>query len=429
MKCRVKNNLACILEQISGTIVMFLYITDILFIGVPTVLSARKLVFAVFVFYAVFRLKKIEIRNYQKIYYLLACTAILAYTCLILMLNGNAGHENSILSRIFFFLMYAVAGSTLVRECVRDEYRFYQYYMNALIIEAAVVYLNFFLVPFRNLMKTCIYNGGHVGFERTDRVASIGFEAGALTFLLFTGVFICDYMIVTKGLKAKYIAVQMYLAGAMFFAGRTGIYFTIFMTVCTMIILAGRKRRLKDLLGYVLGLGLILIAVLYVFRQIVSPERFNRLFYRIVNLFFHSSADMTLAQLRSMQIPPFCLEMLAGTGIYRGTAAGGLSVQHDSGYVQAYFAMGLPAAAVFYICLLAYLLALCSRREMKKTAERTMFLVYIFISFAAELKEPFLFKYITVFFIITAAELHCKKIRRENGARLWQSAGQKKPSV
>jgi hypothetical protein len=106
----------------------------------------------------------------------------------------------------------------------------------------------------------------------------------------------------------------------------------------------------------------------------------------------------TLKQLLAMPIPDLSEKTFVGTGAVvseSGNASG-----HDSGYVQTYFAVGLPVAVVFYVSVFFNFSV-----EAARSAVRFPFYLLLIATILAELKEPFIFKYTSYFFLVLLASV------------------------
>jgi len=72
-----------------------------------------------------------------------------------------------------------------------------------------------------------------------------------------------------------------------------------------------------------------------------------------------------------------------------------------SGYIQTYYALGFPAALIFYGAFYAYLLSAFARVRTERVALAVLAVAMIVL----EVKEPFIFKYALPFFLLVLLAL------------------------
>jgi hypothetical protein len=121
----------------------------------------------------------------------------------------------------------------------------------------------------------------------------------------------------------------------------------------------------------------------------------------------------SIIDLQSQPVPKLSAETILGTGLIsrkNGENASG----NDSGYVQTYYALGLVMAVSFYSALLALLAdSLLRRPDWCLMGFLTLGLLLI------ELKEPFVFKYIYPFVILTMLQMGMANKRNIPGRAIW----------
>jgi hypothetical protein len=115
-------------------------------------------------------------------------------------------------------------------------------------------------------------------------------------------------------------------------------------------------------------------------------------------IFLRGRETGSWTDLKHMPIPPLTSDTFAGTG--RLEAMGANASGSDSGFVQTYFALGLPMTVLVYAGFFgsAAVLTASSKSPVRYSV---LFLAMLI----AEIKEPFLFKYTLPFFFLTAATL------------------------
>lgn len=105
--------------------------------------------------------------------------------------------------------------------------------------------------------------------------------------------------------------------------------------------------------------------------------------------------DKSTTPLSWFAIPPLGLDTIFGTGLV-SLAHGENPSGHDSGFIQAYYSLGLIFAIILYLSYILVLYLLVSRLP------RLMAFAIIISFFLIETKRPFLFKYSTMFFLVAA---------------------------
>jgi hypothetical protein len=113
-----------------------------------------------------------------------------------------------------------------------------------------------------------------------------------------------------------------------------------------------------------------------------------------IEIFVSGRETSSLRDLQSMPVPALSDDTLVGTG--RVVGRFGNASGSDSGYVQTYFAIGLPMTIVFYATLAVSLVRLAWSNPA-----RWQRLMLVGTMFLTEAKEPFIFKYAFPFFVLT----------------------------
>ena len=94
----------------------------------------------------------------------------------------------------------------------------------------------------------------------------------------------------------------------------------------------------------------------------------------------------TIQILSDMVIPPLTKETFLGMGIVRGVSRLGTVVQHDSGYIMNYAALGIPGVLLLYLSIFLFYIVNIIKKDEKYLI---LFLVFLYVF---EFKEPFLQK-------------------------------------
>ena len=190
--------------------------------------------------------------------------------------------------------------------------------------------------------------------------------------------------------------------------GRTGLVISL-LTIFVFII---SELSVKNVLRYSI--------ILLIFSLVDYVALFEKLTSKIAGFdiayFINwSGAALTVKdnrsinELTSMPIPPITAKTILGTGEVVDSKYGGNSSGNDSGYIQTYYSLGLILAIFFYTVYFAFL-----TNEIRKSHKWALILPLL-IMILIEYKEPFIFKYILPFFILTLILEEQKEYKRKQG--------------
>lgn len=125
-----------------------------------------------------------------------------------------------------------------------------------------------------------------------------------------------------------------------------------------------------------------------------------------------SSDDQSVRDIAEMPIPALNVETFFGTGL--SSVVGGANPSgHDSGFIQAYYSMGLPITALFYGL---YLFVLYRCFFWLPLSLRLLVTAALFV---LEAKEPFVFKHWMLFSVLTL--YLCHRLRFDAMARVQRA--------
>lgn len=405
-------------KHIWNVILIFMYFFDVSVLFLPTIFSTRKIALVILI---VGTLKK-NIRILEDDFtaiklFGIANGVMFAYLLLISYVQDGIRHENSIIPRYLFFILYVIVGLVFFINKYNDEYELMEDIIPAMWIQSVVIFFEFFSIDFKMFLTDTFTPTGNVDYMRTDRATGLGAEAGYLTLLLFIGVFCCCYIMMTRGVKAKYVISNIAFIAAMFPVGRTGLYAAIVLLFVTIGLFCIQKGYLKHVLKLLGGSAVLLIVALILMKNYMTERQFNRLFKRFLTAITNFAKDSSVQSLQADIVPELSLDTLVGTGIYRGDL-GNVTVQADGGYVQMYVALGLCVACIFYVILFAtYHHMLRKIRVPAISLNKLYIYMLMVVLFVAEIKEPFVFKYIFPMFIFAIICLfHKRKVNEEKYA-------------
>lgn len=395
-------------------LLLFFFMFDILLLGVPSIFSSRKIVFLVYLFSFIIRKNQVYYEELNKIKcYGIICSFITMYVILISCLQGSIQNDSNIISRMIYFLVYAVIGSFLVICRYDNEYEFMENIIKCMLIQSIIVFFEFFSYPFKVFLSRTFISTGNVDYMRLDRATGLGAEAAYLTLLIYLGVFCCCYIIYNKQFEMKHAISIIIFFGAMFVVGRTGLYVSCLTLFVTTFLLIIRREKIKTFVNCLLFMIPSVIVGWTLITKYMTVEQLNRFAGRIISAIFNFSNDDSVMRFNSDIIPPLTIDTFIGTGVYRGKTQN-VYIYADGGYFQAYAAMGILVAVIFYLIYFLFLKKLISQTKQKcETGEKIYFYLLFVILAIVEYKEPFVLKYmLTTFYVVAVCLSH--KRRKEN---------------
>lgn len=407
MKLTLRRNLKIILKSI----ILFLFVFEILFVDMPSILSSRKIIFVLLLIYfisASFRLKGYDntLRlpiNRKLLPIFLFYFGLIAYLLIIYISIGYSSNNENILMYLIYFIMYVLISPVLFLKVFNSAEEFVISFINAVMIQATIIYMQFLSEKCRIFLYNNFHQEGNISFLRMDRATGLGAEGAMLSLILFCGVFSCCYLILfVKKKKNIYLYIMcIYILGACLITARTGFYLSLLTLIIVLFSLFLSKHGVLSFLKILVSI-LVCVVVTTQVSSIFGIESY-RVEYVLdwsKKLFSHGIEDTSAQELLNMKVPELTIETLVGTGIKRGVTNSGTSIQHDSGYVQVCFALGLIIGALSYFMIYKLLFRLIKLIKNKNKNKKMYLNYFIFILIIIEIKEPFMYKYILPFYVI-----------------------------
>jgi hypothetical protein len=194
------------------------------------------------------------------------------------------------------------------------------------------------------------------------------------------------------------------IAASTIVTGRTGLMLAV-LFAGAFLLMGNLKQRLA-LVGLCVVLAIIALfaadAVFSVIAQ-ANPQA-ERLSSWAFEIFQRGTDASSWQDLLGQPVPPLTFDNLLGTGLVVAQNGLGNESGNDSGYIQTYVALGLIMALVFYIAV-----ALLLGKYVWRSTDRFLFAVLLGLLFVVEIKEPFIYKYIYPFLILTLAYLSSRQ--------------------
>jgi len=389
------------LKEVYRVLMVFFFFFDISFIGLPSLISTRKIVFLLLLFYALRNKLSVVPIFFEKWKWLFTSIIIIfIYLVFISFVNGVVGNNMSTIPNFIYFIVYTLFGALLLANYFIDIYDFMGATIGAMLIQAAFVIIEFFSKTLRELVNAIIMPTGNVDYLTSVRGNGLGAEAANLTLLLFLGVFCCNFILINREVRLKYIISQVVMLAAMILVGKTGLIVSLGFIAYTIIVIMPKEGKIIPAIKTaIIFLALVILGIL-ILRNIMSEAEFYRQFNKFYNALTNFSSDESVNRFKGFLIPPLTFETIIGTGIIRGYTKSGLYLWNDSGYIQMYSAIGLIVAIIFYVILFGTMNKMIG--DCKYSADKkiiNLFRMFLLVLMIVEIKEPFVFKYILPMFL------------------------------
>lgn len=334
----------------------------------------------------------------------------LPYVAVQALMTSDVGQ----VSRFVNLALYAYLGADIFARFCRDSETLLRVILTAVALQAVVILVSFFSMDYRLWFDSLVVWGNN--FEIDDPYRAPGFAStggSALSVVQALGVLAGGMLLRLRGQSGTrrgafpVIALMVLCALSCVVVGRTGlvlsmVFFALFSVAAGVV---GRAVLL------VAGLAGIAAAVLPQLDTLLPAGFSSDFFVQWAFGFLVSGSDASVTDVQAMPIPPLGLDTFFGTGLVTPTNAGNPS-GHDSGFVQAYFSMGLVGAAVFYAIYAFVLLRLL--RWLPLGLRLALAVTF----FLLEVKEPFLFKYASMFVLVALYTLAAGRAIASGRARV-----------
>ena len=421
MKDNIKDNVSSSLRKILWqTLLVFFFIYEVQPIGVPDILTSRKLVFflCVGVFLAKrnfkFRLpSKTTLSGRTVISLFLLSIVMLGWVFLLSIVNsiGSSVNGESILSRTLLFVFFVPLICYFMYDCFDNSEQFLKAVFYATLLQATIAIFQYFSDGVKHFLYNRFVLDTNFSYLSPFRAAGLGAGEALLSINLFIGMVAGAYFMIKKKRLMLYTLGYVYILFATMLAGSTGLALGTALLVLVVLYLVFVKYSVKGVRVVVIGLlGCVALFVIY-------PEFFSSIenfgIYRKIKELLEGGADNSsfVTSLLAQEVAPISVETIIGTSIYRGYSGSGVLCRSDTGYIQAYFGYGLIMAVVFYVCLYRVMLKniiVIKNRDIK-------FIIMFFFAaiVVVEAKEPFIHHFGLPFAFFMTVFLQQKQEQRE----------------
>jgi hypothetical protein len=302
------------------------------------------------------------------------------------------------LSRFLHLFLYSVLGAALVATIARDIRTVLRAILIAVTVQSFLLIFSFFSLEYRAWFGALAATGSNydvLNYYRAPGFSSVGGSSLSVTQSL--GVLVGWLMLrkdpryaAASGWPSYLVLLSMFLAMAScIVVGRTGL---ILSGIFFLMFFVSTDIRFGRVLFVLVACVAVYVFSAYFFTRFVSADFSTDYFLNWVTGFL-SGDDETASVLAEMPIPRLSSDTFFGTGLSSVINDANPS-GNDSGFIQAYYSMGIVCAAMLYT---AYFYVLCYALRWLPIRLRVMLAVAFF---AIEGKEPFMFKYGIVFVLL-----------------------------
>ncbi|MDP4681170.1 MAG: hypothetical protein NWS46_12500 [Cyclobacteriaceae bacterium] len=391
-------------------ILIFFLLFDVNFLALPIITTAR---LAMGIIFLICFFRKVQIPR-KALYYLVVLVFILG----LVFLQYLYSNEATQLSRFTWFVLYGIFTPLILVQVVKNRSEFFLLVSVATAVQAVIAIISFVNPSLKSILYNSIIFTANFDETQVLRAVSFSSVAGAsLSLVQSFGVISSLLMLHFSECSFKYRVLLwaniILILISIFLIGRTGLIIS-FLAILIYLI-----PFLLSLKKVIIASFIVLIISQINYLGILESsmddvDGFNlELFTAWIENAFSLKDNATSEDIQSMQIPPLSFETIVGTGKVTDLALGGNASGHDSGYIQAYYSLGLILAIFFYATYFIFLSSLA-----KGSKELSLYLIIILV-FIVEVKEPFIFQYTLPFFALSSILVY-KKFP-SSSANVWKS--------
>ena len=378
-------------------IVLFLFFYDTSFKFLPTLLSGRKIAIIIFALIALLKNREIILSGFKSVKNVILPIAIITGVSIIVVtINllyrfGSLSIQENQLGANIYYLIFFCIGLFLMYVVFKDDIEFVTCLSYAHICQAIFIYISLFFPKFRDFVADILHQLGNLALNTDARIIGFSNSGGSsVSLLLFSGMVCIGYLILKRQKSSlKMLAMYIFILMSAFFVGKTGFYLGLglLIYICIEIIISQKVNVQKVIIYF--GISVIIFIIFIIILKVVAPETLRKSTKLAFSLIRNGLSDPSITSLINMDIPLRGIDLLFGTGLYRGVTNTGIILKHDSGYVRSIFSIGLIMTTLFYGSHLYIMIN--ENKKTIKTLKRYLFLI-IAIIFFVEIKEAFFFK-------------------------------------
>ncbi|MEH0760282.1 hypothetical protein H4F20_11320 [Vibrio sp. 16] len=368
---------------------LFLFLNNISFVFMPSVTTSRLVL--LFTFLGMVLLGRLRFFDKKQLSFIYLCFAL---SFVNLLVSIYAEGDTTQFSRFVHFALFSLFSAGMYVKIFDDEIQFHKAIVVATLVQVAFVFITYSSPAANNFIFSYV-NVSHNFLSNLGRAPGLSSSGGATLSLIISFGAFSIVRLATLGKKAWHLPVILLICFSQVLVGRTGLLLSL---VALLLLFYYSKVNLKTIFLTIVG---VVVANTLLLDFVLSNEQFLAYTLKWAESTL-TGDDQTIKTLLSMGIKEMnTMDIILGSGqvaLQNGLNASG----SDVGYVQTFYAAGL-LGVLFYLVLFGFLYS-----YYKNIRNSGFFLTLLLLPFIAELKEPFIFKYMVVFFVFTSLLYGCK---------------------
>ncbi|WP_258471816.1 hypothetical protein [Vibrio campbellii] len=355
----------------------------------PSLTTSR--VVLLFTFLGMILLGRLRFFDKKQLSFIYLCFALSFVNLLVSIYSGG---DTTQFSRFVHFALFSLFSAGMYVKLFDDEIQFHKAIVGATLIQVVFVFITYSAPAVNNIIFSYVYVS-HNFLSNLGRAPGLSSSGGAtLSLIISFGAFSIVRLAIFEK-KTWHLPVMLLICFSQVLVGRTGLLLSL---VSLFILFYYTKIDLKAFVLTIIG---VVVANALLIDFLLSNEQFLEYTLKWAESTF-SGDDQTIKTLMSMGIKEMStMDVILGSGqvsLQNGLNASG----SDIGYVQTFYAAGL-LGVIFYLVLFSFLYS-----YYRNVSNSRFFLILLLLPFITELKEPFIFKYMVVFFVFTSLLYGCK---------------------
>lgn len=368
------------------SIVIFLYIFNIKFIGyewLPTGRVVLIVLLLIFIGKTIFFFKQ-EFYNSPLFY--LSLLAVFCWTLIQLAFISEADY--GMLSRLLVFSAYSLIMAAIYYYYFKDIKVFLVAVSTACLVQAIIVYVSYISPEYRQWLSEMLVQSGNIPLTYAYRVPGFSNSSGSsLSLTLSLGIFSfmsLFYLSSSLFMKSIFFIASLFILSSCVLVGKLGLFLGVYFFI--VILFFSGMRSNYSMLFFILFVFLVACSIFMMSTSVEVAYPLKRSFN-----FLNDTGDKTISTLIGMGIPEINEKTFFGLG---GSLAedGQNASGSDVGYIQSYYGYGLVFSFVFYSSFFLYIVK--NILVIRVRDYRLLAWVLFIPLFIIELKEPFIFKFV-----------------------------------
>lgn len=379
------------LDIVAGFIFTFSIVYSVSFISLESMNTARVALVFGFIYVVIFRLNLIR-KLTPRIKKLFLFIIPIPFSVILFYFIGDYG----VIARPLNLFLYSILGGIIVALVFNNLSNTLILIFSVILIQSLIIIYGFFNIEFKIWLSEMINIGANYDASK-NLYRGFGFSSSsgaALSLIQSMAVFVVlvySYFFKISPLLMLYYSIGlMSILISVILVGRTGLLMSVVLLLLLFLMNKGySKKEFFPLLFF----ALFIVAFAFNYLVSIVPEGFSVDYFMHWAFGFFMGQDKTLHAISSMPLPEMSVQLFHGYGLVSLINDSNPS-GNDSGFIQFLYAYGIPVFVVFYAVyfyLLFYLLGFLPLFYRS---------VLVLAFFGLEFKEPFLFKYSTLFILV-----------------------------